>query len=138
MKAVALCTLLLAASAVTHGCLDTSPIDYQPSIVDGGPPVSVEAGLVEACRECVTVRTCSAEYADCKADEKCALLGECLLDTYCFNFDITNLANLKPCLLECALQANILSAEDPSVTTIAPLIRCAQYPTRCGLVCDVR
>jgi hypothetical protein len=135
--------VVIATLQAAQGCVDTSAVDYFAPIVDGGTTlrdaaIQGEGGLVAACTACVTSPACSAEYGACVADETCKKVVDCLLELYCMNFDVTNLANLKPCVLECGVRAGVLSAEDPSILLSAPLILCAKDPTKCGHVCDVQ
>ena len=141
MKLAALCTLSLFGCTVVHGCVDTSPIDYHPPPRDGGilsdAAIFGEGGLIAACRECV-ITSCSDQYTECLKHEKCTKAVNCLMDSYCLNYDVSNLANLPPCLVQCSLESGILSADDPAIVYTAPVLTCSQLPETCASVCNVR
>jgi hypothetical protein len=131
------------ALAMLAACVDTSPIDYvAPDLRDGATEggndaSSMDAGLVAACKECITQGACKSQYQGCLKNQKCGFETACLVDAYCLNFSLTDIANLPACVNNCAADAGVTGQSDPAVLAFAPLIVCAQSATGCAAVCDV-
>jgi hypothetical protein len=120
-------------------CVDTSPIDYvapdSGASAEGGS--GADAGLVAACRECITQGACESSYKGCIANEKCETEVNCMLDAYCFNWSIEDTADLPACVTSCAIEAGVTGQSDPEVSYFVPLLFCAQDMGSCGAVCNV-
>jgi hypothetical protein len=54
-----------------------------------------------------------------------------LLDRESVGYDLTNLAHLPPCVIECSALAGVVTG-DPVVATITPFILCSHDQTRCA------
>jgi hypothetical protein len=130
------------ALAMLTACVDTSPIDYvaagsADASADGASSAAaVDAGLIAACKECITEGACKSQYQGCAANQKCATELNCLLDIYCLNWSATDAVNLPPCILGCSADAGVTQT-DPSVAVFVPVLFCAQDKTACAAVCDV-
>jgi hypothetical protein len=136
---------LAFALVAQAACVDTTPIDYvAPAAADGGAEagdagsrVQDDAGLVDACKACITQGACKTTYDACNQNAKCAANLGCDLDKYCLNYSTASVTDLPPCVFECSLGAGIVSQSDPSIDVFLPVLLCAQSTTGCGAVCNV-
>jgi hypothetical protein len=130
------------------GCVDLSPVTYKASDAgqDSGTPNSQDAGdasqpvdgatdPVARCRMCVETGPCTAAFATCHADAKCAIFAECMTETLCWSSMIADLSNVPVCVTDCGGRAMFTSQVDPSTQLIVPLLICAQDSAQCGSDC---
>jgi hypothetical protein len=135
-------TMAALAILLEGACVDLSPLDY----VDVPP----EAGVADAascgdsspdaatapCDECFTsTPSCASSYTACQNDTSCGEFERCMSTTACWSSNLSNLANLPPCLTSCALKAGVGSQNSPTSVLISPLFACAQDPARCEKAC---
>lgn len=120
-------------------CVDTSPDYYAKDMRDAGgldaTSPTVDAALLAECRECVNGDACAAQVATCNADPKCKAFLACVLDLYCIDFRLGDLAHLPKWLGTCGQQTGVLSQTDPAILAYVPVLLCGQDPTKCGSVC---
>jgi hypothetical protein len=133
----------VAAAGLLAACVDTSPIDYVApadsgagDAGDGGLSPDV-AALVPACRQCITAGACASSAAACMNDPRCEKFLQCLIDAYCLNYSLADLANPAACLTSCSAAAGITSQSDPALSSFIPVFVCAQSAGMCGAECDV-
>jgi hypothetical protein len=128
-----------ASLALVAACADTSPVDYVAPDSGSADAQAVDAaGLVASCRQCVTGGTCKPSYDACERDPKCEAFLSCLIDAYCLNFSMANLADAPACLGSCRAGAGIADQADPSIGTFVPVLLCAQSASACASECDVQ
>jgi hypothetical protein len=129
----------IAASGLVVACADTTPIDYKAPVEDAAAAdgaAGPDAGLIMACRQCLTTGACQAQTATCMQDTECAPLLNCLMDAYCLNYVASDTS--RPCLIRCAINAGITSQTDPAVNIYIPVYLCAQGADTCGAECNVQ
>jgi hypothetical protein len=131
--------LTLFLLQVFSACVDTSPDYYDVPATDGGATdaasPAVDAALIAECRECVSRGACATQAAACNADPKCSAFLDCVLELYCIDFALGDLAKLPPCIPVCGQRAGILSQTDPAILAYAPVLFCGQDPAHCASVC---
>jgi hypothetical protein len=144
MTALRSIACVLVCAIPVGACLDLSPVPYEGpdsgsfdgslvSVVsDGGGP---DAPGV-ACEPCFKTKCASAESA-CEQNAKCATLSTCLTGAVCWGSSLTNLSNLPPCLVQCAISSGVLGQDDPASVLAGALFSCADDPSRCASACGV-
>jgi hypothetical protein len=134
--------LVVVAFAGAGGCVDLSPVDFEAP--DGGVPEAAKGAvtdgpsseaLVDACHTCLSMGPCVPSWTACVANSSCAKLAACMTTSLCWAANLSNLADLSPCVVTCAETAGITSQNAPAAVLATPLFTCAQDPARCGAVC---
>jgi hypothetical protein len=123
--------------------VDTSPIDYVPPPEAGTAEAAAAdapdtAALVPACRTCLTEGACMSQTQTCLNDARCSQFVNCLVDAYCLNYSLTDLAHLPACVTTCSSAAGIQVQSDPVIAIFIPVFACAQGPGMCAAECDVQ
>jgi hypothetical protein len=126
-----------AVAALLAGCVDTSSIDYQSAADAGTLPeeAGVDSGRIARCRACMNDGGCASETATCNGVTSCKAFSNCLLDRDCVGYDLTNLAHLPPCVLECSVASGAETTDPVFIQAITPFILCAHDQTRCAAEC---
>ncbi|MGH7440287.1 MAG: hypothetical protein ACRENE_31730 [Polyangiaceae bacterium] len=134
----------MAAIAITlaGACVDLSPLDYAPP--EGGLADAASCdvfspdALTAACDECLSgTPSCTPAYKACENDPSCAKFALCMSTTACWSSNLSDLANLPPCLTNCAITAGVVSQNSSTSALISPLFVCAQDPARCKTACTL-
>ena len=124
-------TFVLALS----GCLDMSPLDYQPIDLSTLVPMR-DASAADrqtissnaACDDCLFSQTggsgCAAEMDACLASPTCKALVYCALSSPCFSITDPSARNI--CLFPCATDAGVISAADPILMVAFAVQNCAE------------
>jgi len=144
MRALRSIACVLACGVLMGACLDLSPVPYEApdsgsldgslvSVVsDAGGPDAPGA----ACGQCLKT-TCAQMESACGMNTKCSTLAICLTATLCWGSSLTDLTNLSPCVVQCAISSGVVGQNDPASVLVSPLFACAQDPSRCASACGV-
>jgi hypothetical protein len=132
----------LVALGASAGCVDLSPLDFEApeaGAPDGGRDASGDGpsrdALAAECQGCLSGGECGATWTACEANTRCAAFATCMSTTLCWASMLTDLADLSPCLIQCAELGGITSQNDPAAVLVTPLYTCAQNPSECGQAC---
>jgi hypothetical protein len=74
-------------------------------------------------------------WTACEANSSCAAFAACMSATLCWSSTLSDLANLSPCIIQCAGAGMITSQNDPAAVLVSPLYTCAQDPAQCEHAC---
>jgi hypothetical protein len=143
MRALRSIACVLICGVFLGACLDLSPVPYEApdsGALDGSlANVVSDAGGAEAgaaCTQCFESKCAAAESA-CQKNTKCATLSMCLTASVCWGSSLTNLTNLSPCVVQCAISSNVVGQGDPASVLVSALFGCAENPTLCASACGV-
>lgn len=144
MRALCSIACVLACGFLVGACLDLSPVPYDApdsGLLDGSLVAMLsDAGGADApgaaCSQCFK-SACPALESACEANAKCDTLSTCLTGTLCWGSSLANLANLSPCLIQCAISSGVVGQDDPASVLVSPLFVCAEDPNRCAGPCGV-
>ena len=89
---------------------------------------------VEACNMCLGT-TCATQLDTCDAEPKCMIFATCMTNTRCWNEPIRDFNNPPACIMQCSMEAGIVSQVDPALAALVPILMCAQDAMRCAPMC---
>ncbi|HEY6560237.1 MAG TPA: hypothetical protein VI072_23290 [Polyangiaceae bacterium] len=114
----------LVTVLVLAGCIDMTPLQNEPADAGAESGFVVDAAAEQSCRACVLGADgpCTAEWAACRANEKCNLVALCSADRGCLL--LTSLQDQTVCSLPCLEEHGLTSNTDPVIALAVQLNLC--------------
>jgi hypothetical protein len=124
---------LLAAAIATSGCLSVDPADFHVAPRDSSVPDTIVAETSSdgdaplTCRQCIERPDdpgpgCGTEVEKCRASAKCKQVYDCVYANDCWSHSVES--EFIACGFPCAVEAGIISTDDPDVQAAIAIARC--------------
>lgn len=131
--------VLLSATRFATGCVDTTPLHYEPpsrNVSDGGS--GLDGSMLNECRSCVTDdgAPCRGDYDPCKANDRCVAFTDCLFNLGCFS--LPELQDRIACGQPCFQQVGIMTSSDPALILALPINACTSPGKSCSDACQAK